>query len=282
MGLGISLTTGHGKTLTKVLLFTPTYRPGFDVSIASVDRQTLEPDIWYIGDSYFLRDENFHMFLKNLFEPQIEVWISDRQEPIEHNVRELCRAYNFAAELAIEQECDLLISMQDYIWIPEDGIQKFVDLHEKHPNFLLTGLTDISSDPYPVRIKDQKNSYTIFDKPYSERPKLIAWEDSRDVDIYVMSDAPVLPILAQHWEANWAAVPVKALKEGLRWDEDYDEGIAYENMDFAQRAVERGYGVLMDRTNRSISLPHKRYWPKEEELIEKHSNRTRYEARWMN
>ena len=92
-----------------------------------------------------------------------------------------------------------------------------------------------------------------------------------------------MPVSPMHWEANWAAVPVKYLKMGVRWTPIYDLGVAYENMDFAQQIVEKfNCDVWLDTENEAISLPHKEYFEGEREDIAEHSNRELYEKMWLN
>jgi hypothetical protein len=145
-------------------------------------------------------------------------------------------------------------------------------------------VTHISRDPFPNQIHDKRGLFTIFKEPFYEQPKRMSWEDVRVKDIY--RSAPPGAFVADaepgHWEANWSALPVSLLKRGLRWDEKYDIGIAYENMDFAQRA-KRDYGakVIFDTGNIAISLPHKDYFDGEKQEIQDFSNRKLYEAKWQ-
>ena len=97
-----------------------------------------------------------------------------------------------------------------------------------------------------------------------------------------MTGDDVLPVETTHWEANWAAVPASVLKAGVRWDEEYDKGIAYENMDFACAASElTGAKVIFDKTNVVISLPHKDYFEGEREEILEFSNRDYFNTKWQ-
>jgi hypothetical protein len=197
--------------------------------------------------------------------------------------RNLAKSYNTAASFAINSNCDLFVSLQDYIWLPEDGIERFVALFEAFPNDMYTGITHISSDPFPTGVSNIEGLYTIFDSPYYEKPKRIGWKDVRTKDIYIgYEEGAIVKVAPGHWEANWAAVPVSHFKNGLKWNEDYDYGIAYENCDFAQKASRfHGSDILLDTGNIAISLPHKKYFVGEEEEIINFSNRERYENDWL-
>jgi glycosyltransferase involved in cell wall biosynthesis len=264
----------------KLAIFTPTYRPGgLDVTVASLMRQTFRNFVWVVSDQRFLqRKETWAQILREINFPTL--FANSLVE--EGNKRNLCASYNAAADYVVEDGFDMLISLQDYIYVPEDGLEKFISVHNDHPNDLLTGVTHISRDPFPNKIVDLEGDYTIFAEPYTSKPKHFSWKDVRATEIYIVGD-DILPIETGHWEANWAAIPTSILDAGVRWDETYDRGIAYENMDFAQRAKERtGAKVILDKTNVAISLPHKDYFEGEREEIEEFSNRDYYNTQWQN
>jgi len=196
------------------------------------------------------------------------------------NVRALAQAYNNAADFAVDAGFDLMISLQDYIWIPDNGIEMFVEDHGNWPNCLITGLVSLSDAPLDNAITDPYGLFSIFAEPFTERPVGISWHDVRENDLY-----PGEPMLrscsAEHWEANWAAIPVELLKRGARWDLTYDEGIAYENIDFA-KTCEKEYETpcILDKRNLAIGIPHRTIWPKEEEELKRYNNRWIYEGKW--
>jgi GT2 family glycosyltransferase len=263
----------------KLAVFTPTYRPGgLDVLEASLTRQTFKDFVWVVSDQRFLeRKETWAKILQRIDFPAVFV----NRGIAEGNKRNLCAMYNAAAEYVVDDGFEMLVSLQDYIYVPEDGLEKFITVHKKYPNDLLTGVTHISRDPFPNKVVDPTGDYTIFENPYTDKPKRFSWQDIRVTELYVVGD-DVLPVETGHWEANWAAVPSSILKQGVRWDEEYDRGIAYENMDFAQRAREQtGAKVMLDKTNVAISLPHKDYFDGEREEIVEFSNREYYESKWL-
>jgi hypothetical protein len=264
--------------LTKVVLFYPTHhKGGLDVFEADIHRQTVKPDVIFAADEYE-RDASWLSISKTLNIPIFPInpsWNPGYK-------RNLAAAYNLAAHWTLENELDLFVSLQDYIWIPPYGIERFVGIHEQNPNALITGITHISNDPPPEDIVDIESSYTIFEHPYYDKPKDIGWRDVRLESIYSFdSEHDIFPAMPEHWEANWAAVPVSMFEKGCKWDEEYDKGIAYENIDFAKQCQKTtGCEVLIDVRNEAISLPHKKYWEHEEEEIEQYSNRWFHEAKW--
>lgn len=281
----------------KTVLFIPTYRlGGLDVLEASLARQTVLPDYVVIADE--LWDKRSHLWEEIMDSLDLDYW--NVNAPMKEGYkRNLAANYNLAAHCAIQYGADLFISLQDYIWIPHNGIERFIEVAEKCPSDLITGLTSISVDPrvedtqlvhwgdmnyvgWDDRFKPENFYYSIFHQPYVNKPKSIGWLDCRIDGIYEYTpDMEAMQILPEHWESNWAAVPVDYFRAGVFWDEEYDKGIAYENMDFAQRAIERsGRRVIMDTHNHAISLPHKKYFAGEEEVIINFSNKDKYEERW--
>lgn len=240
-------------------------------------RQTYKNFTWIVSDQRFLS----RYVIWGEIESRVDFPILWMNGPVrEGNKRNLCEMYNAAADFTVEEGFDMLISLQDYIYLPEDAVEKFINIDTNWGPNLFTGVTHISRDPYPNKIKNPQGSYTIFEKPYTDKPNRLSWEDVRATQIYITGD-DILPIETGHWEANWAAVSREVLEAGARWDLNYDKGIAYENMDFAQQAAKLGYSVIFDKTNVAISLPHKDYFEGEREEIEEFSNRKYYEEKWL-
>jgi len=219
--------------------------------------------------------------ISNRFENTTKIIFVEPKQELKNPKRNLVAAYNAAADCFCDLNADLFISYQDYIWLPEDGIERFSVLHSSLPDFLITGVTHISADPYEYNIKNLNGLYTIFKEPFTDKPNRIMWEDVRVKEIYSPEANDVYAIHPEHWESNWSAVPGYILKDGMRWDINFDSGIAYENMDFAIRCdKELGIQSIMDRKNISISLPHKKYFEGEEEEIKKFNNRQMFEEKW--
>jgi len=264
----------------KAVVFTPTYRPGgLDVLEASLMRQSFRNFVWVVCDErYHDRKKAWADILSRVDFPIMFLNVPKKKK----NKRNLAAAYNEAVKFAVGDAFDAFISLQDYIWAPEDGFQKFLWACQDNPNDLITGVTHISRDPFPNKIADLDGDYTIFKEEYYGKPKHLSWEDVRVSEIYRGFDpGAIIQVQEGHWEANWAAVPINLLERGARWDTAYDKGIAYENMDFARRCQkEFGSRTLLDTGNVAISLPHKDYFEGEREEIEEHSNRNFYEGKW--
>lgn len=249
-----------------IMVFCPTRSPGFDVTFNSIKRQKLNDDIklvMCVADEYAPERGND---LAEKFEEIGVDYVSFKMSKQKGYKRNLAASYKQAMEFARTIDADGFVTLQDYIWIPEDGIQRFIDVSDnlEDPYHLLTGICHISGDPEPDLVVDHDNMFSIFEEPYDDKPSTFWWEDVRLVN----NGGPgqIKPTFPVEWEANWAYIPRKALyDQRLVYDEDFDKYVAYENQDYAMQATERGYEVIIDTDNIAISLPHKQYWPAEEE-----------------
>jgi hypothetical protein len=265
----------------RVAIFTPTCRPGIDVSLYSILRQDTDADLfWIIGDQLY--PERCHLIQNHLPQYSEKFDYSHFYTPIDAgNPRNLAKTYNIAIDYAREYGADIFISMQDYIYVPPQGVERFVqDSLRYNEKVLFSGLCSISADPDPNEVWDNEGMASIFREWYDKRPESIAWVDPRSNKETPSGIAPISPI---EWETNWACIGKHALyDETLYFDERYDSGVAYENQDYAYRARQRGYDLLLDSHNHAISLPHKEYfrdeWQREKPLTE--INRELSESLW--
>jgi hypothetical protein len=121
---------------------------------------------------------------------------------------------------------ELIVSLQDYIEPPEDGLQQFWDAYQKYGKALYTA---------PMgRKKD--DGEMVWD-----------WRTHRDWDDCGYS----------RWEIDWGAIPRAILYEVGGFDEDFDaHGWAYENTSLARRAERLGYKVINLSKNKAIGYYH--------------------------
>ena len=110
------------KKSIEVLVFCPTNRYGsLDMLFSSLKRQNY-PYVLCMADELmnqriYVYEE--HDMLNNT------IFVECVKQP--GNARALAQAYNNAADLAASMEFDLMISMQDYLWIPDKRIFHFLD-----------------------------------------------------------------------------------------------------------------------------------------------------------
>jgi hypothetical protein len=268
----------------KTVIFTPTrLAGGLDVTYSGLLRQTVKDDlIWVIGDDLFKQRSGVvidHTRSGPIPVIQFDGAFARRERPELHSTLEAC--YNAAIEIALAEGAELLLSLQDYIWIQDDGVERFQKVQQevqgRGDKGLYTGLTSVCSDPDKAFVKDKEALWSIFAEEYKDKPQHIAWHDVRDIapGELMHIDDPVW------WELNWAGIGAEALHdESLRFDEDYGLGVAYGNQDYAMNAYKNGYGIYLDTGNHALSLPHKEYYKEVETAELPLNNVDRHTAKW--
>jgi len=140
-----------------------------------------------------------------------------------------------------------IVMLQDCIKIEPDTLERINEL----PNLFYT---------FPVGKVDQ-----FGDNPRWDWREYKSWE----VD-------------ALHWEADFASAPLKAFYDIGGYDEDYNNGWSWDNVDIGHRAQAAGYKFYCDNTIRGIALDHDKFkpnpWRTERELNDKRAEATWYRA----
>lgn len=234
--------------------------------------------VWVIGDDLHGQRESLARW-KSLI-PLIH--FQPRPKP-EGYFSDLAGIYNQMIEAALDWGAELIVSLQDYFWLPEDGLARFVELNRQvDGRGLYTGAASLMNDPPPSTVVQPTGGWTVYADSFDGRmPTDFFWRDCR-LDNHAGQPDPV-QVSPVEWELNWAAWPAWMCREGLRFDEEFGRGIAYENQDFAWRAFFT-YEALcyMDKENHARGLPHKQYWPEQEQEGLPHalSNKDLCDAKW--
>jgi len=240
----------------KIVVFTPTYRPGIETTFSCLMAQDTQPCsmTWFLADE--LRDER-EEHVRRMYN---DAWfdIVHAKVPTRDGCgSNLASTHKAAFKFARGCDADILILLQDYIWVPVDGVQKFVDFHKDHSYAISTGLCHHAEEPTLDHVEDPNDPFCIFrNTTDGKEPRGISWKDVRE-----KGEKEPYITTPMHWEANWAAVGRGVLHdEELDYDEMYDAGIAHENQDYAMRVLEKGYGVWQLEDNIAKSYPHRLYW----------------------
>lgn len=124
-------------------------------------------------------------------------------------------------------------------------------------------------------IEDNKSDYVIFYQDFIELPpdcfeKLLALADEKtfvttctpnydgsDDGRYTGVDKPRSCKPAE-WEANVAIAPMGIIRELGGFDEEYDEGWSWDNVNLAERAAMLGCNFIIDESNRPKLYPHEK------------------------
>lgn len=151
---------------------------------------------------------------------------------------------------------ELIVLLQDYIWIPPTALEVFWFHHTNNPDgVLVTGVGNQYSQPYPV---NPNGKITVFDKPFIRRPDVCTWIDPRiNISRPMFSEAE--PV---EWEMNYASIPRSVIEKVGGMDEQFDfKGFAWDNTYIASKAHLAGHKIYLDQSNECMAFNHDEWWP---------------------
>ena len=205
--------------MVKISIITPTIRKeGLDIIRESLKMHTFKDWEWIICSP---------------FDPEIPEakWIKD---DFEGGFWTLNRAYN---ALFRASSGDLIVSWQDWIWIPPTGLEKFLEASKQHPRAIISGVGD------------------QYQRMGEYRPEVKNWADPRKTDKY----GSFYECLWDDAEFNWCAIPKEAIFEAGGMDEELDFlGFGGDQLQICERLNELGYKFFLDQTNESFTIRHNR------------------------
>jgi glycosyltransferase involved in cell wall biosynthesis len=138
----------------------------------------------------------------------------------EGDVWNISKAYNDCLE---KVNGELIVFLQDFIWIPANGLQRFWDMYQILPNALVTGVGH----------------------KYKPDLKTIVESDDR-----VAGERGMIESDWTYYELNWASCPAELAP---KFDEDMDTHYGGENQIFALKS---GLDVWIDRLNECKGIEH--------------------------
>lgn len=205
----------------KISVLTPTIRKeGLEIVRQALAKQTLKDFEWLIGSK---------------FDPEIPeaTWVKD---DFEGGFWTLNRIYN---KLFKQAKGELLVSLQDWIWIKPNGLEVFWDDYiATDGNSLITG------------VGDQYAQVNEFGKPIVK-----IWSDPRRTTKY----GSFYEVNFNDIEYNWAALPKQLVFKAGGADEELDFlGLGAEIFSIGDRLNDSGYTFYIDQTNESFTVRHGR------------------------
>lgn len=258
--------TPRRKGSPRISVITVTKRPGsIDITWASLERQTFQDFEW------ILCDELYEWRRKEVAEYVNDPRLLHIASPIDD--RDLWNLNKASNEALRHCRGELVVWLQDYIWSPHDGLQKFWDIYRALGPHLVTGCGHKAAHPSIILAEGK---ITIFSSPYTEKPTGIFEPDCR-----MTTTTRRLELTnPSHWELNWAAAPLSAFTRLGGFEEKHDrEFYSCDNLSIAFRAQSFGYQIFIDGTNECTGFPHQLYWPRPQDWDEKHGMHGKFE-RW--
>lgn len=221
---------------------------GIDILWANMKRQNMDEWELVLVDGLWREREN--EVKEYINDPRLKyIRQSDKREGAHTN---LAHADNEGFKAC---EGELIVCLQDYQWIPPDGLEKYWEIYRRYPKALVTGVGHHYSDPMPV---DPKGKITVFEKPHTSRPEKLSWTDPRwNLNRPTFSHAE--PV---EWELSYASIPRSVIYAVGGMDEQFDfEGFAFDNTYIAYKAKLQGSEIFLDQTNECMGFDHDLWWP---------------------
>lgn len=225
-------------------------------------RQDPPVDYWLVADELdrdSILQDRFGPY-KNPSAPTVTIGHIPKKPGNRGNLAACC---NWALDQAEDLQVDLLVFLQDFIWMPPDGVQRFLNAAVDHPFALLTGVCHPAKAPVDTkRVPFKDRAWNIFSEEHMAFDVPEKLEDEPRVTMGVKPGR-----ISNHaWEVNYGALPYALINRGIRFDEDYDIGTQWENTQFSFDVArsfpnhDGGY-VWWDGDNVSYSLPHREFFP---------------------
>jgi len=234
----------------KISLLQITNRPGnIDILLGNMKRQTEQDyEVVLVDGLWREREEEVKAYIDD---PRlVYVRQSDKREGAYTN---LAHADNEGFRAC---SGELIVCLQDYLWINPSGFTRYWEVYQDHPTALVTGVGNQYNKPYPT---NPNGKITVFDKPYTKRPEGLFWTDPRCEEDPQTTFSERPPV---SWELNWASIPNKVIKDLGGMDEEFDfHGFAFDNTYIATKAQLMGYKIYLDKGNECMGFNHDGWWP---------------------
>lgn len=225
------------KPLVSVVCITA--RKGMErMLIENIKKQSYENlELIVIDKLYHERAAEVAGLLKQLTIPHLH--IPDPERDKEKYKFGLSHAHNAALHVA---NGELIVFLQDFYEIPEDGIKRFVNLYKRFPDRLIGGV----DEQYSAEIDKDGN---------------INWGEKQWTSMWMkIGKGRRISVFAREWETCWAAAPKKLLMDLGGWNIEWDKGHGWDNVDVAFRHIENGGQLIIDEGNKARGIRHKRDW----------------------
>lgn len=171
--------------------------------------------------------------------PLFEKHFKPRQKG-EGDAWNLNKAYNDCLD---KVEGELIVFLQDFIWIPANGLERFWEIYQLYPNDLVTGVGH--------KAKNGLEGISEVDERAIGEPGL--YEGNHTL-----------------WEMNWASCPAKIAPRFL---EEMDKHYGCENQVYALQATYKGAKVWIDRSNKCIGFSQEECGGRKSDWEENHWNK---------
>lgn len=227
----------------KVSVVTITARPGiFRFGRETLEAQTFKDFEWIVVDAlYDERKDDVKEYMKDVL-----FGFKHIPDPKKDKGYNLAKANNAGIR---NSDGELIIWLQDFILIPQEGIQKFVDLYQKYPDSLYSGVDGRFSLKTDGKINVKDPIDIISGAGWSQGRTDYINQRTYRKEVYQSYD----PF---EFELNWAAFDKNVAYDLGGFNEEFDHGFAFDNTEFAFRALQMNKELWIDATNYADAINH--------------------------
>jgi len=223
---------------------------GIDVAYNSLKNQTYKDIEWIlVDDIHEIRNDEVKKYVKDIKLKHLKP-----RPKLPDHVWNLPEGYNDGFNVS---EGELIVILEDYIWIKPNAIEKFYKDWKTYGDALFTGVGDKISSPPVI---NPNGKITIYEKEFDKLPdnfeiREIDERKAYGTNVFLISDI-------FNFEFNWCAFPRTILNDLGGMEEKC--GIVYcgQDKNFALRAKMLGYDLYIDRDNESYGIYHQDFDPR--------------------
>lgn len=225
----------------KVSIITPTIRQGFwNIMANNIASQTYKNIEWIVVDDFPADRSKVAKHYAELYGIDIKY---TRTKQAVKRFYALSSANNTGWKVATGE---LLVWLQDFVIMPNTGIEKMVDIYRLNPDALIAGVDQY----HKSKIKPDTDSEDWFNGEVDVIGELMRKNIRQMKRGLIESKQPI------DFEMNYGAIPKHILDYLNGFWEFFDEALGFDNTEIAFRALLSGNRLLVDDTNIAICLDH--------------------------
>lgn len=226
----------------KASIVTPTNRRGFwNIMANNIANQSYKNIEWVIIDDYKEDRSDLATVYGKKYNLDIK-YLRGKTRKIKRNYG-LVNADNTALEHVTGE---IIVCLQDFILMPETGIEDIVNIYRHHPNALIA----LPDTYYAPRIVPDTKSEDWFNGELDVKGEFMRANVRLTNEGFRFTDNPF------DFEQNYGAIPTKIARELGGWYELFDFGLGWNNSEFSYRALMSGYKIIIDEENIATCIDH--------------------------
>lgn len=217
-----------------VSIITPTCRKGWwNIMADNISKQTYKNIEWIVVDDY---PENRADVMARYCEKYgIENYKYIRGKKSKKYNYALSTANNLGWKAARGSLC---VWLQDFVLMPNDGIERLADIHRHNPNAIIAPCDELYASKIKPDIdnEDWFNGKTDIVGKFIRRNQRITGQGMRKTDNYL------------ELELNFGAIPKRILKNLNGFWEFFNDGLGFDDTEIVYRTFALGYELIVDDT----------------------------------